>query len=426
MPVHSFASRLVPTLLIFALAGSVFGAERLSKKKTRNPHRTSASADDDEEVTATPPDSRRSPEGQREGVTTKASLETSGYSDSDAVYVASPSIGANFSDEVAGWSLGGHYLVDVVSAASVDIVSTASSHWVEVRHVGSFDGGYKFGDVDVSGSGSISKEPDYTSVTFGGNVTFDLLEKNLTPFIGVSVTSDDVGRTGLPHELWKDKTTTSGRLGFTFVVDSSTIASLQVDGIRESGYLAKPYRFVPLFAPGEGGSIIAGAPIDVVNAQRVNQRPIEQLPQLRNRFAATGRIAHRFGGSTIRADERLYNDSWGQRASTTDVRYTMDIGQRWMLWPHVRLHVQNSVTFWKRAYELVDIGGTLGVPELRTGDRELSSLYTLTVGFGTRFKFADDWALLFETDVGYTRYFDALYISDRRAIFSTLGIEAEF
>jgi hypothetical protein len=34
--------------------------------------------------------------------------------------------------------------------------------------------------------------------------------------------------------------------------------------------------------------------------------------------------------------------------------------------------------------------------------------------------------LLLEGDFGYTRYSDALYITDRRAIFSTLGIEAEF
>jgi hypothetical protein len=109
----------------------------------------------------------------------------------------------------------------------------------------------------------------------------------------------------------------------------------------------------------------------------------------------------------------------------------MDIGQRWMLWPHLRLHVQNGVNFWHRAYELVPgPSGMLGVPDIRTGDRELSSLYTLTAGFGTKFRFTDDprkaWSLVLEGDVGYTRYFDALYVSQRRAIFSTLGIEAEF
>ncbi len=43
-------------------------------------------------------------------------------------------------ERAAGWSVDGRYLVDVVSAASVDIVSTASRRWEEVRHAGSLGG----------------------------------------------------------------------------------------------------------------------------------------------------------------------------------------------------------------------------------------------------------------------------------------------
>jgi hypothetical protein len=175
----------------------------------------------------------------------------------------------------------------------------------------------------------------------------------------------------------------------------------------------------------------AGAPIDRVNALRADPRPIEQLPELRYRFAFTGRLAHRFEASTIRVDERVYTDTWGVRASTTDLRYVFDIGERWMLWPHLRVHVQTGASFWKRGYELIPgMNGTFDVPELRTGDRELSPLYTTTIGFGTRFKLIDDlrkpWFLVFETDFAYTSYSDAIYINQRRAIFSTLGVEAEF
>jgi len=78
-------------------------------------------------------------------VTTRASTEVSGYADTDHVLVLSPSIAANISDPLAGWSIGGHYLVDVVSAASVDIVSTASSRWLEYRNAGAADGSLKVG-----------------------------------------------------------------------------------------------------------------------------------------------------------------------------------------------------------------------------------------------------------------------------------------
>ena len=102
------------------------------------------------------------------------------------------------------------------------------------------------------------------------------------------------------------------------VVDRETIASAQIDIVSESGFLSKPYRYVPLFALGEGASIPAGAPIADVNARRVDQRPIEQLPDLRYRFALTGKVAHRYTSSTIRVDERAYADSWGVKVGQAD------------------------------------------------------------------------------------------------------------
>ena len=58
------------------------------------------------------------------------------------------------SGAIAGWSVGGQYLVDIVSAASVDIVSTASRHWKEVRHAGALDAAYEPGTLGVRASGT--------------------------------------------------------------------------------------------------------------------------------------------------------------------------------------------------------------------------------------------------------------------------------
>jgi hypothetical protein len=376
--------------------------------------------------TALAADKRSAPaEAAGSVITTKASMEVSGYADTDHVLVASPSIGVAISDVIAGWSVRGHYLVDVVSAASVDIVSTASSKWLEYRHAGSADASIKLGDASVAASGVVSIEPDYFSLAGGGTLSLDLFDKNVTPFVGFSYGQDQVGRTGLPREFWRNKQTLGGRLGVTFVVDRSTIASLQGDAIEETGYLAKPYRYVPLFAPGTAAAIQPGASIAQVNALRLNWRPIEQLPNARHRFAMTGRLAHRYNGSTLRIDERAYADSWGLLASTTDFRFMLDLGRRLTLWPHLRFHGQNQAAFWQRAYTV-----TAGIPDIRTGDRELSPLLTGTAGAGASFKLVDDigkpWSLIFEIDGSYTRYLDALYISERSTIFSTLAVEAEF
>jgi hypothetical protein len=364
-------------------------------------------------------------------LTTKASAEVSGYADTDHVLVASPSVAASVANPLSGWSFGAHYLVDVVSAASVDIVSTASPRWVETRNAGSAEGSFKLGSASLSASGVFSSEPDYLSLAAGATMSIDLMEKNVTPFLGFTYGQDQVGKTGLQHQYWREKDTLGGQLGVTFVVNRSTISSLQIDASQETGYLAKPYRFVPLFAPGQGASIPAGASIDEVNAKRLDIRPAEQVPGSRHRFAITSRLARRFESATLRLEERAYGDTWGLNASTTDLRYLFDVGDRLTLWPHLRFHVQNHVVFWQRAYEAVaGPNGTLGVPVIRTGDRELSSLYSPTLGAGLRWKFIDgfrtSWAVVMEVDGAYTKYLDALYISDRGGIFSTFAVEGEF
>jgi Protein of unknown function (DUF3570) len=459
MPIHKLAIRST-MLAILVIGGSVVAADRkpaktpVTKKAPRRRKApqagkpvepaappapaASASPPPEEEEPVTPEEEQEptpSPSSEIKpaagGITTRASSEASVYGDTDHVYVASPSVGATFSDDVAGWSIGGHYLVDVVTAASVDIVSTASSHWREIRHAGSLNASVKYDDVALEASGAISSEPDYLSLTGGGTLTVDLLDKNVTPFLGFSYGQDAVGRTGLPTEFWREKQTLSGRAGLTFVVDRATIASLQLDAVEETGYLAKPYRYIPLFAPGQGASVLPGASIDEVNATRLDQRVSEQLPNRRRRLALSGRLAHRFTTSTIRIDERAYADSWGLLASTSDFRFPFDAGRRLLLWPHLRFHVQNHAVFWQRAYEAIPgPDGTLGIPVIRAGDRELSPMYMATVGGGMKLKLYDDlhkvWALVFEFDASYTRYLDTLYISERKALFGTLGVEAEF
>jgi hypothetical protein len=364
------------------------------------------------------------------GAVVRAGFELSGYADTDHVTVATPSIVGSIADDVEGWSVGGSYLLDAVSAASVDIVSTASAKWTELRHVGSGSASFKRGDLALSFSGGLSHEPDYLSLGVGGLLSVELMDKNVTPFLGYNYQHDDVGRTGTPKTDWETMHKHGLQLGTTFVVDRSTIASIVGDGIFERGYLAKPYRYIPLFAEGTGADVPVGASVRTVNEMRLGLRPADRLPDARNRLALTGRLAHRFDTATVRLDQRLYGDNWGLRASTTDARYTVDVGRRISLWPHARLHVQNAVDFWKRAYEAIPgPNDTFGLPPYRTGDRELGGLYTFTAGGGIRFVVNSDlrspMALVLQADAAYTHYGDALYIISRRSIFTALSFEAE-
>src|SRR3954462_15921591 len=103
------------------------------------------------------------PKSKARGAKVHASLETTAYTDTDAVNVLSPTVSVGAADDVAGWSFGGSYLVDVVTAASGDIVSTASPSWTEVRHVGALNGSAKWDPLTVGAVAVVSREPDYLS-----------------------------------------------------------------------------------------------------------------------------------------------------------------------------------------------------------------------------------------------------------------------
>jgi hypothetical protein len=384
----------------------------------------------EEEAPVVRPAKRKRTAAPGSSLTIHASTEVSAYTDTDAVHVLSPTVAGSVADEVAGWSIGGSYLVDAVSAASVDIVSTASNHWVEYRQVGSGSANFKAGTAAVALSGGFSREPDYLSIGGGGVVSFELYDKNVMPFLGGAYGHDLVGRTGDPMNIWPQMNKVSLKLGVTFVVNRSTIASLSYDEIMERGYLAKPYRYLPVVAPGVGAQVPVGASIDLVKS--LNEYSVaENVPTERDRSALSGRIAHRSGSATFRGDERLYYDSWQMLATTTDIHEYIDLGTRVMVWPHLRAHLQNGVSFWRRITEQIPNSvGPAGIPTFRAGDRELGPLYTFTGGLGIKIQLNSDirapWSLSFQFDGMYTRYLDAIYISERLAMFSALGLEGSF
>ena len=348
------------------------------------------------------------------------------YADTDHVFVETPSITGTVTNPIAGWSVGGQYLVDVVSAASVDIVSTASRSWHEVRQEGALDASYKPKTLGAQVNATVSDEPDYVSWSGGGAVTQDLMNKNVTWLLGYAHGHDVAGRTGTPFSVFShviDRNAFDAVL--TLVLSPTTVTSLMGDVIFENGDQSKPYRYIPLFAPGT--NVPVGAPIDLVNSLRVSARPLEQLPLARQRYAVTARMLHRARRATLRVDERLYVDSWAMMATTTDARYLFDIGRRVETGPHARLHAQTAVSFWQRAYAF---GPGYEVPALRTGDRELGPLVNLTGGWTLRIGLGGDatpssWALVFDLNATSTQYLDDLYVTQRTSVLGGVSLEAD-
>jgi Protein of unknown function (DUF3570) len=371
---------------------------------------------------------------KKSNLVARVNSELSAYTDTESVTVVTPTIGGSIENPLSEWSVGVNYLVDVVSAASVDIVATASQRWREVRQGGSFDAAVKPGGlVGLGASGSFSVEPDYVGVAAGATVSIDLFQKNATLLAGYSFGRGEAGRSGTPFSVFSHVLYSHSINGaLTLLVNRDTLLAFIGDAIIESGNQAKPYRYVPMFAPDIAVQVPVGASIDLVNQYRLNLRPLEQLPLSRDRFAVTVRLAHRFSTSTLRVSERFYRDTWGLTASSTDVRYVIDAGTRVALWPHARLHLQTPVSFWQRAYSATQDGnGNWQVPTLRTGDRELGPSRGLTGGAGIQIKVGpdaspSDFTLNFVGESVWTSYLNDIYISNRVSGLGVVSMEAVF
>ena len=370
-----------------------------------------------------------------DATTKRASMELAGYKDSDHVTVVTPSIAIGI-ENTNGASLHATYLVDVVSAASADIVSTASSRWKEVRQAGTVSAAYKPHDFGVAVGTSVSSEPDYLSYGAYATVTKDFEEKNWSLFFGYGFGHDTIGRCGdsglcTPFSVFaRELQRGSFNGGLDFVMNATTLGSLVADVVIENGDQSKPYRYIPMFAPTVASTVAKGASIDWVNAHRLPERPLEQLPLSRERFALTGRLAHRFSASTLRLDERVYRDSWGLLASSSDARWIFDLGKRFALWPHGRFHLQSPVSFWQLAYVSAP-APAWNLPEFRTGDRELGPLWTAEGGFGVKWYIGgaadpEQWALQLSGDEMYTAFQNDLYLSHRVASLAALSLEGAF
>ncbi len=200
---------------------------------------TADSSDDDQTSTDRPEKSavskKRGDSKLPEDTSTKrVGMEFAGYQDSDNVSVLTPSIHAGI-DNVSGASLTASYLVDVVSAASADIVSTASNRWQEVRQAGGLGAQYKPHDFGVGVGGSVSSEPDYLSYGFFSTAIKDFDEKNWTLNFGFGYSHDTAGRCGAngactPFSVFsRDLQRSTFNGGIAWVVDRASLASLTAD-----------------------------------------------------------------------------------------------------------------------------------------------------------------------------------------------------
>ncbi len=369
---------------------------------------------------------------EQKNLVAHASLEISGYTDTIDVHVLTPAVRGAVASPTNGWNVGASYLVDVVTAASPDVVASASRRFQDVRHAVDVTGGYKPGRYGAQAAASYSQERDYISRTLGLTAIADVKDKAATPTLGYAYQWNTIGRAGTDYDVFSRAFAVHEiTAGSTFILGPTKLLAVGAGVALESGNQSKPYRYIPLFEPGV--SVPVGASVDEVNRARLPTKPLEQLPLDRQRLSLTARYIARIGArSTLRLEERIYRDTWAITASSSDIRYLVDVGSRFRVGPHARVHIQSGANFYRRIYGgVLDPDGFASLPAFRTTDRELSPMVGLTGGGTARCAITRPGeklqvALFLSADALYNHYFNSLYLTDRLAGYGTIGIEADF
>jgi uncharacterized protein DUF3570 len=216
----------------------------------------------------------------------------------------------------------GSYYLDMVSNASIDVVTTASPY-KENRHEEILGLDYVYRDASISVSGSYSKEPDYIAKSTSIDVAQEVFGGMTTISLGYTRAWDDVGQKGVGFfdsaKHWRY------RLGATQVVTPRILMSANFEAVSDDGFLGSPYRVARVF----------GAAVP------------ERIPRTRTSRAITLRAIGDLGSrDALRADYRYFWDTWDITAHTFEVGYNRYFGELWLGDAYLRYYTQGAALFY--------------------------------------------------------------------------------
>ncbi|MBX3702610.1 MAG: DUF3570 domain-containing protein [Steroidobacteraceae bacterium] len=286
------------------------------------------------------------------------------YYDGGGVTIDGPSllVRKKFAEKYA---VSASYYMDMVSSASIDVVTTASPYTEERTQYGvGFE--YLRGKVTYAASFSNSRENDYEANTASFSIAQDMFGDLTTVALLFSLGKDDVTRRGDPVFADEIDRRIYG-VDVTQVATRSLVLGFSYEAIAEEGFLNNPYRQVRFVDP---------------DAALGYSYEFERYPRTRtgNAFALRARwyLPYR---AALQGDYRFYNDTWDIRSHTAEVSYTHPLDQRLTLDVHYRYYTQDAAEFYSDLFPRANFQNFLA------RDKELASLTSHTLGFGLAWEF---------------------------------------
>ena len=262
------------------------------------------------------------------------------------------------------YSVSANYYMDMVSSASIDVMTTASPY-KEERTQGSLAFDVLQGKTQYSVSYTLSDESDYTANTASFDVSQDIFGDLTTVSFGFSQGWDEVRKNG--DDAFEE---TVDRRNYRFslqqIVTSRLMAGLNYEVITDEGFLNNPYRSVRY--------------LDDTSARGFSYQP-ELYPQTRtsNSVALNARYYLPFRAS-VHGEYRYYTDTWGIDANTVSLGYTHPWGKRWIFEAGYRWYDQSAADFYSDLFPRADAQNFLA------RDKELSTFTSHMFSLGATYE----------------------------------------
>lgn len=330
---------------------------------------------------------------------TTFTAKTQVYADSDHTQVVSPVVAAQ-ADLTPDTQVSLGYLADIVTSASVDIVSQASKTTIhDTRHQVTTGLAQRFGSLLLHGGYSFSRENDYLSHTLSIGFDKELFDKNTTIGVGYALGLDTVGRAD-DMNFSRGLTVNSTSLSLTQVINERAIVQLTYELSDAEGFQSSPYRFVPVRAT-----------LDAAPSQWI----LETDPDSRWRHAFVIAGNHAVGvDSAVQVDYRIYHDTWGITSHTFGARFITNLSKRLELRLRERFYTQGAASFYQNLYTQPE--------EYMAFDRELSPLWSETFGGKLSFRFTPRIEGELKLDLFYFSYSDFAPLASRFGTNVGLGV----
>jgi len=259
-------------------------------------------------------------------------------------------------------SLNGHYYVDSVSSASIDVLASASAY-TEERTEYSAGVDFLHDKTIVSAGFTNSEENDFVANTAFFSVSQDFFGDLSKISLGYSRGWDEVGMIESTFE--EDVERQNFKLGFSQILTKNALMGLDIETITDEGLLKNPYRQYRFVDPDDSTKF---------------KYTKEEYPETRTSTAVAMRAMYYLPyRASIKGEYRYFTDSWGINAHTYELLYVHPFGSHWTLEGRYRYYSQTQANFYK------DLFSHEGAETFLARDKELSTFSDYTLGGGVTY-----------------------------------------